>query len=48
MSRKKLHYGVRLRADQLRYLRSVQRPSEWIRKAVDEKRKREEKKRGSS
>jgi len=45
MSEKKIHYGVRLRADQLEYLKSVPNPSEWIRKAVDEKRKREEKKR---
>jgi hypothetical protein len=43
MSEKKLHYGVRLRVDQLKYLKKVQNPSEWIRKAVDEKRKREEK-----
>ena len=43
MSKKKLHYGVRLRVDQLKYLKEVQNPSEWIRKAVDEKRKREEK-----
>lgn len=47
MSKKKLHYGVRLRVDQLKYLKSVQNPSQWIRKAVDEKRKREEKKRRS-
>jgi len=45
MSKKKLHYGVRLRTDQLKYLKSVTNPSEWIRNAVDEKRKREEKKR---
>jgi len=44
VSEKKLHYGVRLRVDQLKYLKKVQNPSEWIRKAVDEKRKREEKK----
>ena len=43
MSKKKLHYGVRLRADQLKYLGEVQNPSEWVRKAIDEKRKREEK-----
>ena len=47
MSEKKLHYGVRLRTDQLKYLKSVPKPSEWIRNAVDEKRKREEKKRRS-
>jgi hypothetical protein len=43
VSEKKLHYGVRLRIDQLKYLQKVQNPSEWIRKAIDEKRKREEK-----
>lgn len=45
MSKRKLHYGVRLTTDQLRYLRTVGKPSEWIREAVDEKRKREEKNR---
>lgn len=45
MSKKKLHYGVRLSVDQLKYLKNVQKPSEWIRKAIDEKRKREETKR---
>jgi hypothetical protein len=45
MSKRKLHYGVRLTSDQLRYLRSVGKPSEWIREAVDEKRKREQKNR---
>jgi len=44
MSEKKLHYGVRLRTDQLRYLRTVGKPSEWIREAVDEKKRREEQK----
>ncbi|MDH5713148.1 MAG: hypothetical protein OEY83_04330 [Candidatus Bathyarchaeota archaeon] len=44
MSKKKLHYGVRLRVDQLKYLKDVQNPSQWIRNAVDEKRKREKKK----
>ena len=43
MSEKKLHYGVRLRVDQLKYLKKVRNRSEWIRKAIDEKRKREEK-----
>ena len=43
MSKKKLHYGVRLRSDQLRYLKEVDNPSEWVRKAIDEKRKREKK-----
>jgi len=42
MSKRKLHYGVRLTADQLRYLKTVGKPSEWIREAVDEKRKREQ------
>jgi len=42
MSKKKLHYGVRLRVDQLRYLKTVGKPSEWIRDAVDEKKMREE------
>jgi hypothetical protein len=45
MSEKKLHYGVRLRTDQLKYLKTVGKPSEWIREAVDEKKRREEKKR---
>lgn len=40
-NRPKLHYGVRLRVDQLKYLKEVQNPSEWIRKAIDEKYKRE-------
>lgn len=48
MSEKKLHYGVRLRVDQLKYLKEVKNPSEWIRKAVDEKRKREEKRKTKS
>ena len=43
MSEKKLHYGVRLRTDQLKYLKTVGKPSEWIREAVDEKKRREEK-----
>ena len=43
MSDRKLHYGVRLTAEQLKYLKTVGRPSEWIREAVDEKRRREEK-----
>ena len=41
MSNRKLHYGVRLTAEQLQYLKTVGKPSEWIREAVDEKRKRE-------
>jgi len=45
LSKRKLHYGIRLTADQLKYLKTVGKPSEWIREAVDEKRKREEKKR---
>ena len=44
MSEKKLHYGVRLRVDQLKYLKEVKNRSEWIRKAIDEKRKREQNK----
>ena len=48
MSKKKLHYGVRLRRDQLKYLKDVQNPSEWVRKAIDEKRKREEKRKTES
>jgi hypothetical protein len=43
MSKRKLHYGVRLTVEQLKYLRTVGKPSEWIREAVNEKRKREEK-----
>jgi len=44
MADKKIHYGIRLRTDQLRYLKEVGNPSEWIRDAIDEKRKREDKK----
>jgi len=44
MSEKKLHYAVRLRIDQLKYLKNVPNRSEWIRDAINEKRKREEKK----
>ncbi len=43
MSKKKLHYGVRLTSEQLKYLKTISKPSEWIREAVDEKKKREEK-----
>ena len=43
MSDKKLHSGVRLRTDQMKYLKTVDKPSEWIREAVDEKKRREEK-----
>jgi hypothetical protein len=45
MSDKKLHYGVRLTTEQLKYLKTVSKPSEWIREAVDEKKRREEKRR---
>ena len=48
MSDKKLHYGVRLRRDQLKYLKRVENPSEWVRKAIDEKRKREERRKTKS
>lgn len=41
MSKKKLLYGVRLTADQLKYLKTVSKPAEWIREAVDEKIRRE-------
>ena len=44
MSKKKIHYGVRLRIEQALYLRDVSNASEWIREAIDEKRRREEKK----
>jgi len=44
MPDKKVHYGVRLRIDQLKYLKEVSNPSDWIREAIDEKRKREDKK----
>jgi len=44
MSDKKIHYGIRLRIEQTKYLKEVVNPSEWIREAIDEKRKREEKK----
>jgi hypothetical protein len=44
MSKKKLHYAVRLRIDQLKYLKDIPNRAEWIRKAIDEKRKREQKK----
>jgi len=43
MSKRKLHYGVRLTVDQLKYLKTVGKPSEWIREAVNEKKRREEK-----
>jgi hypothetical protein len=42
LDKKKLHYGVRLTVDQLKYLKTVTKPSEWIREAVDEKKIREE------
>jgi hypothetical protein len=45
VSKKKIHYGVRLTADQLKYLKTISKPSEWIREAVDEKKRREEKNR---
>ena len=48
MSDKKVHYGVRLRIDQALYLKDVSNPSEWIREAIDEKRKREEMKKRES
>jgi hypothetical protein len=48
MSKKKLHYGVRLRKDQLKYLKKVENPSDWVRKAIDEKRKREERRKTES
>jgi len=48
MSKKKLHYGVRLRKDQLKYLKEVENPSDWVRKAIDEKRKREERRKTES
>jgi len=44
MSDRKIHYGIRLRIDQLEYLKEVGNPSEWVREAIDEKRKRESKK----
>lgn len=40
---RKLLMSVRLWADQVEYLKKVQNRQEWIREAVDEKRKREEK-----
>jgi hypothetical protein len=43
MSKRKLLYGVRLTVDQLKYLKTVGKPSEWIRQAVDEKKRRDEK-----
>ena len=46
MSKKKLLYGVRLTIDQVKYLKTVDKPSEWIRSAVDEKKRRNEKKTG--
>jgi hypothetical protein len=42
--KKKIHYGVRLRRDQLKYLKRVANASQWVRDAIDEKRKREKKK----
>ena len=47
MNKRKLHYGVRLTVDQLKYLKTIGKPSEWIRQAVDEKKRREEKDRRS-
>ena len=47
MSKRKLHYGVRLTTDQLKHLKTVSKPSEWIRQAVDEKKRRDEKNRRS-
>jgi len=44
LSKKKIHYGVRLRIEQTLYLKDVPNASEWIREAIDEKRRREEKK----
>jgi len=44
LSKKKIHYGVRLRIDQALYLRDVSNASEWIRDAIDEKRRQEQKK----
>lgn len=43
----KLHYGVRLRIDQIKYLKTVEKPSEWIREAIDEKRNNEKNKANS-
>ena len=37
MSDRKLLISVRLRADQLEYLKKIQNRQEWIRKAIDEK-----------
>lgn len=39
---KLLHYGVRLRKEQLEYLRTKDKPSAWVRKAIDEQMKKEE------
>ncbi len=47
MSNKKLHYGVHLTVNQLKHLKTVGKPSEWIRQAVDEKKRRDEKDRVS-
>jgi len=41
MSKKKILYGVRLTPDQLKHLRTVSKPADWIREAVDEKITRE-------
>ena len=41
MSPNKIHYGVRLRPDQMKYLRSIPNASEWVREAIDEKIKRD-------
>ena len=41
MSPRKLHYGVRLRPDQLKYLKTLPYSSEWVREAIDEKIKRD-------
>jgi hypothetical protein len=44
VSEKKILYGVRLRRDQVEFLRKLENPSEWIREAIDEKRRREKRK----
>ena len=38
---RKLHYGIRLRPEQLKYLKTLPYSSEWVRKAIDEKIKRD-------
>ena len=41
MNMRLLLYGIRLRKDQLDYLKTKDNAADWIRNAIDEKKKRE-------